>query len=405
MSEVKQAIYPALAKATIGTPGAAIITSEADYLDRKRVCLPWLDNEDYCFQLTQLLGVVAQEGASAISDCLMTAARITPSDDESWHREWKKTAEITRERGDLAFASGNIATAQGNWLRASNYFRAAELFLRFGDVRRRPVLEQMRASSGRYLEHTRPPGEIVKITNFDGGVIEGYFLRALGVASPMPVVLCVGGPEHLKDEHLYKMRRHAHDRGLSLLLVDLLEPGTFEQKKMSGRHDTATSIGSCVDYLVSRGDVDEQRIAIYGDGLGASIATQAAAQDLRFSAAVCDGGMLDSLQWAFSFQQLVGADDCESVKRNIENLKLHSIAKRIHCPILITIGECEGLDATYAAELCNRAKAAGSNINLKIFSHLETAAFNPQSPNPTIVCEFVFDWIADRPKNSIRIKK
>ena len=360
----------------------------------QRGWMPWIENEDFCSQFMQLLAVAQETGA--ISDCLTTAARIPPGDDESWYREWKNTAETNRERGDLAFAAGNIATAQANWLRASNYFRTAEVFLRFDDARRRPLLEKMRASSGRYLQHMSPPGEIVEITNFDGGAIEGYFLPAVGATPRMPVVLCIGGPEHFKDEHLYKIRRHARDRNLSLLLVDLLDPGTFEPKKLFGRHDAAMSIESCVDYLIDRGDVDEQRIAIYGEGLGASLATQAAGYDRRFSAAVCDGGMLDSLQRAFSFRQFVGGDDCKSIMRNIEGLKLGSAAKRIGCPILVTIGEGDGFDATQAADLCNSLKVAGSNISLKVFSHPERAAFNAQSPNPTIANEFVFDWIADR---------
>ena len=354
--------------------------------------IPWLGNDDYCLQFLQQLGN-AQEGASAISECLMTAARIAPNDDESWHQEWEKTAKDNSACADLAFAAGNIITAQANWLRASNYFRAAELFLKFGDPRRRLMLEQMRASSIRYLEYVSPPGEVVRINNFDGGVIEGYFLGALEANCSTPVVLCIGGPEHLKDEHLHKIRRHARDRQLSLLLVDLLEPGTFERRRMLGRHDAAMSISSCVDYLIGRGDVDEQRIGIYGEGLGASFATQAAVQDVRFSAAVCDGGMLDVLQRAFSIRQLVGADDRETKTRNIENLKHHNMAKRIHCPILITIGGRDRSEATYAADFCKSMKEIGLDISLSFSS---AAASLGQIDNPTTESEFIFDWIASR---------
>jgi len=90
--------------------------------------MQWPDHEDYSYRFMQVLGV-AQEGSSAISECFLTASRITPGDDESWHREWKKLADACKSRGALAFGQGNIQTAQSNWLRTSNYYRTAELFL------------------------------------------------------------------------------------------------------------------------------------------------------------------------------------------------------------------------------------------------------------------------------------
>lgn len=88
----------------------------------------WPDNQDYGLQFMRILGA-AQEGASTISECFLTATRITPGDDESWYREWKKIGQTSRVRGDIAFQRGHTETAKSNWLRASNYFRSAELFL------------------------------------------------------------------------------------------------------------------------------------------------------------------------------------------------------------------------------------------------------------------------------------
>src|ERR1700721_3964453 len=92
----------------------------------------WPDNEDYSDRFMQILGS-AQEGSSTISECFLAATRITPGEDESWYREWKKLAGICKSRGDLAVREGNTDTAKGNWLRASNYFRAAEQFLDIND--------------------------------------------------------------------------------------------------------------------------------------------------------------------------------------------------------------------------------------------------------------------------------
>jgi dienelactone hydrolase len=355
----------------------------------------WPDNEDYSYRFMQVLGT-AQEGSSTISECFLTAARITPGDDESWHREWKKIADTCKSRGDLALQQGNINTAQSSWLRASNYYRTAELFLYIDDRRRRDILEQMQTCSHLYLSYLTPRGEIIQIPGSDGGLMHGYFLRAPGSAPQTPVVICIGGPDHLKEEHLYKMPRHAYARKLSLLVAGLPGQGICQGNNVVGRNDIETSISCWVDYLAGRGDVDVERIAIFGDGLGASFASRAAGLDHRLSAAVCDGGIWDLYERAFLLGRLSGDNHQESIKGQVSRLWRHSIAKRIRCPILVTLGECDWLETKYAAEFYSYLKEEGIDISLKIFSAAETAASHAQIDNPTIGNEYVFDWIAAR---------
>jgi dienelactone hydrolase len=356
----------------------------------------WPDNEDYSYRFMQVLGT-AQEGSSTISECFLAATRITSGDDESWYREWKKIADTCKRRGDLALRQGNTNTAQGNWLRASNYYRTAELFLSIDDRRRGPILEQMQICAHRYLGYLAPKGEIVQIPGPDDGLMEGYFLRAPGAAPRTPVVICIGGPDHLKEQHLYKMPRHAHARKLSLLVAGL--PGQEicpRGNNVVGRNDIETSISCWLDYLASRGDVDVERIAIFGDSLGASFASRAAGLDHRLSAAVCDGGLWDLHERAFLLRRISGGNNQESIEDQVSKLWPHSIAKRIRCPILVTLGECDWLETDYAAEFYSYLKEAGIDISLKIFLAAETAASHAQIDNPTIANEFIFDWIAAR---------
>jgi hypothetical protein len=199
----------------------------------------WPEDEDYCFQFMRLLGA-AQEGASTISECFLTATRITPGDDESWHREWKRIADVGKARGDCAFEQGLVETAKSNWLRASNYYRSAEHFLKPEDDRRREVFDLMENCSQLFLEHITPQGEIVQIPHEDS-FMHGYFLRAPNAPSKTPVVVCFGGLDEYKDDQLYKMPRHAFARNLSLLLVDLPGQGaTVRRNKLMRRSDQET---------------------------------------------------------------------------------------------------------------------------------------------------------------------
>jgi pimeloyl-ACP methyl ester carboxylesterase len=354
----------------------------------------WPEYEDYCFQFMRLLGA-AQEGASTISECFLTATRITPGDDESWHREWKRIADVGKARGDCAFEQGLVETAKSNWLRASNYYRSAEHFLKPEDDRRREVFDLMENCSQLFLEHITPQGEIVQIPHEDS-FMHGYFLRAPNAPSKTPVVVCFGGLDEYKDDQLYKMPRHAFARNLSLLLVDLPGQGaTVRRNKLMRRSDQETSIGYCVDYLLARGDVNETRIVLYGDGLGGADASRAARFDNRFAAAVCDGGMWDQKERSYLVDWLSGVGGNNRFS-NGAKMARRCVASKIECPHLITVGEHDHLDAKDAFEFYNYSLQAGAKIDLKIFSAEETGAAPGQLDNPTIGKEFIFDWIATK---------
>lgn len=353
---------------------------------------PWPEDEDFCCELMKLLSA-AETGATEFYECLVLAARIDAGDREGWYREWKAAAQRSKARADLASSRGNLTTALASWRRASAYFRAAEAFIKFGDRRRKLMLDQMRECSLSYLQHVSPAGEVVKIETSDNRVIEGYFLPASRAVSPAPVVLCVGGPESLKDDALCRLRQYGLDRGLSLLLVDLIDPVTFEPRRMSRRNDAAVLMGCCIDHLIERDDVDEHKVAILGEGLGGALATQVVMEDCRLKAAVCDGGLTDLLQRSFSLQQFVNGSDGDALKHISEILGRHPIARRIRCPSLVVMNEDVFADTAVATSSLN---IIGPNVVLRSVPHLEALASISPSTSSAIINEFVFDWIADQ---------
>jgi dienelactone hydrolase len=356
--------------------------------------MQWPDNEDYSLQFMRVLGA-AQEGGSTVSECFLTASRIVPGDDESWYRAWTAVADSNKARGDAALEAGHLHSALGNWLRASNYYRAAEVFLKLDDGRRADALERMRASSYLVVSHQPSGGELVRIPCFDDGFVEAYFLPAPG-ATKSPVVICVGGPGHFKDEHLHTLMRQARARGLSLLLADLPGQGAAPRIKGLVRYEIETAISCCVDYLIARGDIDEQRIAIFGDGLGAAYASRAAGLDDRFAAAVCDAGIWDMHQSVTATQWMSGHDGHDAIADEIGRLRRHGGLISIKCPILMIFGEHDWLDVRHAIALSAALRDEGADVTLRIFAATETAAAHGQSDNPTLGNEFVFDWIASR---------
>lgn len=355
---------------------------------QERVFRP--EREDLLTEFMRLL-TAAQEGGSTLAECRAAAGRIDFSDDDSWYREWKKIADTNCERGDAALGKGNMLTARSNWLRAMNYYQAAAFPYDRADSNHRIATESMRECAGKYLRYRKPAGEVVLIPWPNGYPLEGYFLPAPAGAKRSPAVICIGEPGQRKEEYLSKLARHAGDRGMSVLAVDLLGAGTstgFDE--VVGRSDLEATVGLIMDYLVERDDVDEHRIAIMADGWGSSFVARGIAFDDRFAAAVCDAGIWDLHEQTFLRDRTArdpGVVSMPTISRAARNIK---------CPVLITAGECGWLTAGRVRELYGGLKAEGRDVSLKIFSSEETAAAQGHADNTTLANEFIFDWIASR---------
>jgi dienelactone hydrolase len=351
----------------------------------------WPEREDLSVELMRLLGA-AQEGGSTVAECRLTASRINSSDDSSWHREWKKMADTTRERGNAALGQGNVLTAKSNWLRAIGYYQSAAFPLDLTDDKYRAAIASMQECARNYLRHHKPAGEVVQIPWPGGYPLEAYFLPVPRADEGAPALICIGEPGQRKEEYLYKVARYASERGISLLAVDLFGAGADPQFEQAvGRSDLETTIGHIMDYLVERHDVDAERIAILADGWGSSFVARGIAFDDRFAAAVCDGGVWDLHERAFLLSRL-----------NLPNANLDSrrafskVGRNIKCPVLISTGEQGWLEAERVRDMVDDLKAEGCNMTLKIFSAEETAAAHAHADNPTLANEFIFDWIGAR---------
>jgi hypothetical protein len=347
----------------------------------------WPDEESR-LQFARLLGA-AQHGGSTVSECFLTASRIDLNDDDSWRREWTRTADFNRERGDKALKDGHLLTARSNWLRAIGYYLAAAKDVDLAETGAESLLGAIRTSAQLFLQHLTPRGEVVRIPWLDGYSLEGYFLPAPELWARSAVVICMGEPGHRKEEFLYKTAGYARDRGMSLLAVDLLGPdGGLRFDEIAGHPDLETAVGSVVDYVLSRDDIDQARVAILGDGGGSSFIARGISMDHRIAAAVCDGGVWDQLEKDFLRRRLAPGVQVSGTSS--------SLAASLRCPVLVTVGEDGWLELDRVSRLMNQVGTYRRDFSLKVFPRSETASWQGHADNPTLASEFIFDWIADR---------
>ena len=164
------------------------------------LCLLWSGNvfsaelifkdTQYSFQTLRTLGYAVSGGAD-IGEVLKTAYLIKEGDDESWYREWLKTAEHCEKAGNEFLARGKASSARQEFFKASNYYRTSEFFLhaRPDDPRIVSVWKKSRDSflkGAKLADHPIIPVSIP----FEGTTLPGYlcFVDASGAKRPLLIV-------------------------------------------------------------------------------------------------------------------------------------------------------------------------------------------------------------------------
>ncbi len=245
----------------------------------------------------QLLRTVgsAPYGGADVGECLATAARVTGVDLTSWYEAWISTAETVAELAESELAAGRIETARLAFFRASNYVRTAGVVLMGAPADERLVAANTRQSD--LFRHAaallpRPP-ETLTIT-YEGTTLPGYFFRVDEDPRPRATVILLGGYDSTAEELYFLNGAAAVARGYNVLAFDGPGQGAaLLQQGLALRPDFENVITPVLDYLVSRADVDPNRVALIGLSLGAHLGPRAASEEHRLAACVADCGSYD----------------------------------------------------------------------------------------------------------------
>src|SRR5919201_6604136 len=177
----------------------------------------------------------------------------------------------------------------------------------------------------------------------------GYFVRAPFPVKKQPVLICMGGLDSIKDEMWFMQAHAALQRGIAVLMIDGPgQGGTLRRHKIPNRPDYEVPIGRCVDYLLTREDVDPSRIAVCGSSLGGFYAARAGSKEHRLAACISDGAIWD-VQKRFADRGeghprapwIKFVFGCRTMKETIERARaftLEGVLEKMRCPYLILHG-------------------------------------------------------------------
>lgn len=255
------------------------------------------DDELFDAQFLRALAAAPAGGADQ-GECLTTAARIGRGrpDPDRWYAEWSATAQRVAAAAAPDLAAGRTVSARGGYLRASNYFRTAGLF-----VLQAPVDERLRTAYRRQTQTFRqgaallPRPPLVLDIPYEDTTLPGYFFPAgRPDDDPRPLLLLTDGYDGTVEELWFAVGAAAVDRGWHVLAFDGPGQGSvIVEQGLPFRPDWENVVTPVVDHALTLPGVDPDRIVLSGWSFGGYLAPRAATAEHRLAACVSDCGPYD----------------------------------------------------------------------------------------------------------------
>jgi len=354
------------------------------------------DNPSWCHQLIRLLAEV-RDGGGDFFEIMETATRIKPHDNRDWFAKWNGAGNRDYEGGVEEEGRGDGESARDLFLKASNYFRMADFYLKRNDRRELSTYRKVVESFSRAAAHFDHKFEVISIP-YGSTTIPGYFL---GTArdGKVPAVILMGGADALKEEYYFRGARQIIERGMACLLVDGPGQGAMLRAGEYAPYDYERPISCIVDYLSEREDVDSRRIGFVASSLGGYFSVRAAAFEKRLAATVAWSAVYDVLTDVYDYfppireriRWDVGAKDDLDARKKLAAFNLKGVVNRVRCPLLVVHGEEDYITSLKGALKVYREATCPKS--LRLFKKGERGATHAQQDNLEAAKSFVFDWV------------
>jgi hypothetical protein len=236
------------------------------------------DDDEMDFALQWILGSISMGGCE-IGEAFTTAGNITSGDAESWQREWATMAERVEARGRASLEAGHLVSAREQLRRAANYYRASLISMMPDNPRFEPNARKARELVKEAGQLMDPPLEYFELP-FEDSALPGCF-RAARSSGPRKTLVMIGGGETFAEDLVFYIARAAYARGYNFVTVDLPGQGLMPLEGKPFRAEVEGPLRVLVDYVLTRPEVDPERLAMYGISGGGYFVPRAAMTDKR----------------------------------------------------------------------------------------------------------------------------
>lgn len=232
------------------------------------------------------------EKAAEIGECLYVARRIDETDGESWITEWAGMAEKVAKAAETSLTNGHTVSAREAFVRASNYYRAAEYGTPPSHNRFHELWEKSRDCFHKACPLYNPPIQIIGIL-FEGKTLPGYYWRP-HTDGKHPTLIAAGGNDSSGEEVVFAGGPAAVRRGYNFFTFEF--PGhrgaVHLYPECVKRPDYEVPFKAAIDYLETLPGTDE-RIALTGFSFGGYVSARVAVHEPRIKAVIPNSPIID----------------------------------------------------------------------------------------------------------------
>jgi dienelactone hydrolase len=277
-------------------------------------------------------------------DIRRVARSVKPYNLESWFSEWSAMAAKNEELAAGFVREERNVTAHEFYLRAADFYRRALVYLPDSDSRMLPTYGKLKETFENAWSLVPAPFERVHI-QYEGHLLEALFFLGRGrPGTRLPVVYNYGGADGIllrgEDGGAGQYVR----RGMHFIDVDGPgHGGALREKKLYAPPDSERVAKAVIDYLVTRADVDADRIGLHGSSMGGYSGPRCATAEKRIKAVAVWSGAYSLVDDIFDYyppiqdrlRWLIGAKDLQQAREKIREFTLEGRASRIQCPLLV----------------------------------------------------------------------
>ena len=333
---------------------------------------------------------------------------------EAWFQSWATVGQRMQRLAEDAEARGGRYSAGDYYFRAANYYLMAERVMSWADRRRLATyrralitFEKAHCLSGHRTER-------ISATNQEGRTLAGY-LRLPEGKGPFPLLIFFNGFDSIKEMHYLLYADAAVRRGIAILFID--QEGTGEAMRLHDikkRVDAEKSVTPFIDALITRTEIDSNRIGVAGISNGGYDAPRAAAFEERLKCVACIGAFYNAEDYLGRFDgggtvkvtaglsdlddhmmKVTGADKVETAYRLFAQRDLKGVLDRLRVPLLVLHGENDRQVPLWHADRTVAEAVNSPRVDYKVFSLSEGSAEHCGIDNAGMHSNYLFDWVAE----------
>ena len=319
------------------------------------------NNQQWIFDYTiRMTGKTAHWELDAMLDRLPVEVR-------SWDMIPKvlgKQAAREEEFGRRAEEAGHFRTAWEAYSRAcQTYFNAQHVICEDDNPEKIRLYQTLLNCHEKVRKYSEYPIEKIEIPWGDKTI--PALLHLVPDRKKAPCVLYIPGMDQSKETFPNTagvlIVNPFMKRGLHVLAIDGPGQGECNLRKIRARPDNHKEAGkAAIDYLMTRPEVDGDRIGLYGVSVGSYWGSHIAAFDNRVKACVAAMGcfFMDrrpifdgaSPRFRLTYKYMAGIEDDDEFDETVAKMTLKGVGSKIKCPFLMWVGEFDPLNPLEEAD-------------------------------------------------------